>query len=510
MKRHLVKDLRSVLVATLVSTWCVGQGLPTISSAASASSFGALPTIAPGSWIEIYGSNLAVDTRSWTANDFTSNVFGGLNAPYSLDGTRVYVGGQPACISYISPTQINAQASSSFVLQNGPPEIVVSAPGGTSAPYSINVNGFAAGLLAPPSFNVGGIQYVAALFSDGTTFVLPPGAIPGVPSRRAQPGDTITLYGTGFGSSFACQTSEPSGEFPLPVKFGPALGTNTYSGLAPSAVGLYQFNVVVPPIQSSDTVPLTFTLNGVPGTQTLYTAVQNNNPIPQVSSLTLSSIFTPGGGTLQGTVTLSAVAPPGGAVVALSVTFSSNDNAATVPATITVPAGEASAGFTISTTTVSSIQEIGITASSGGSSAQSWFEIAPPTGTVVISMASDLLLSENGAPSIQAGGGVEIGSISQGGTFNGLTDQGMMFGFQAQFNNATLSGLTMTFSQPAASSVIRFIPSQSSVAITAGSVNLTFSSSDANANGTVAGTFTLTSSALTLTGTIAGTYSLIL
>src|SRR5580658_5976914 len=182
------------LAAMLVPALCVAQSPPTINSAGSASSFGALPTAAPGSWIEIYGSNLAVDTRSWTASDFI-----GSNAPYSLDGTRVYVGGQPACVSYISPRQVNAQVSS-FPLNSGPQQIIVSTPGGTSAPYSINLNGYAPGLLAPPSFNVGGKQYVAALFSDGATYVLPPGAVAGVPSRRAQPGDTITLYGIGFGS----------------------------------------------------------------------------------------------------------------------------------------------------------------------------------------------------------------------------------------------------------------------------------------------------------------------
>jgi uncharacterized protein (TIGR03437 family) len=39
-------------------------------------------------------------------------------------------------------------------------------------------------------------------------------------------------------------------------------------------VGLYQINVLVPNIPSSDAVPLTFTLNGVTGTQTLYTSVE--------------------------------------------------------------------------------------------------------------------------------------------------------------------------------------------------------------------------------------------
>jgi uncharacterized protein (TIGR03437 family) len=40
-------------------------------------------------------------------------------------------------------------------------------------------------------------------------------------------------------------------------------------------VGLYQFNVVIPNIAASNTAPLTFSLNGVSGTQTLAIAVGN-------------------------------------------------------------------------------------------------------------------------------------------------------------------------------------------------------------------------------------------
>jgi len=38
-------------------------------------------------------------------------------------------------------------------------------------------------------------------------------------------------------------------------------------------VGLYQFNVTVPAIAPSDTVPLTFTLGGITGNQKLFIAV---------------------------------------------------------------------------------------------------------------------------------------------------------------------------------------------------------------------------------------------
>jgi uncharacterized protein (TIGR03437 family) len=73
----------------------------------------------------------------------------------------------------------------------GSQSVIVTTASGSSSPYTITVNATQPGLLAPSSFIVGGTQYAAALFSDGATYVLPPGAIAGVPSRRAQPGDTI-------------------------------------------------------------------------------------------------------------------------------------------------------------------------------------------------------------------------------------------------------------------------------------------------------------------------------
>jgi uncharacterized protein (TIGR03437 family) len=124
------------------------------------------------------------------------------------------------------------------------------------------------------------VQYAVALFSDGMTYVLPPGAIAGVPSRRAQPGDTITFYGVGFGPVVP---NIPAGQIvqqdntlaaPFQMKFGTAQAVVAYNGLAPGAVGSYQFNVVVPNIPGSDTVPVTFTLGGLAGTQTLYLAIQ--------------------------------------------------------------------------------------------------------------------------------------------------------------------------------------------------------------------------------------------
>ena len=80
-------------------------GPPSISPGGivSASAFGQFTSIAPGSWIEIYGANLSATTRGWTLADFS-----GINAPTALDGVKVTIGGELAFIDYISPGQVNA------------------------------------------------------------------------------------------------------------------------------------------------------------------------------------------------------------------------------------------------------------------------------------------------------------------------------------------------------------------------------------------------------------------
>ncbi|MGA1996749.1 MAG: hypothetical protein ABSH45_13310 [Bryobacteraceae bacterium] len=42
----------------------------------------------------------------------------------------------------------------------------------------------------------------------------------------------------------------------------------------PSFTGLYQFNVVVPNVAANGALPISFSLGGVKGTQTLFIAVQ--------------------------------------------------------------------------------------------------------------------------------------------------------------------------------------------------------------------------------------------
>jgi uncharacterized protein (TIGR03437 family) len=239
----------------------------------TAGAFGASSSVAPGTWVEIYGSNLAADTRTWTSDDFTN---GGQKAPVSLDRTSVTISGQQAYIDYISPTQVNALLP---LVSPGTQQLTITTAAGNSASYPINVSTNQFAVYAPPQFVVGGNQYVGAIFNDGT-FVMPPNSVSGFTSRQAHPGETITIFGIGFGpASNGLQPGQLSAGLvsikgTVQVLFGTAPAVIGFAGLAPGTFGLYQLNVVVPAIPSSDQVPLTITLNGVKGTQTLYTAVQ--------------------------------------------------------------------------------------------------------------------------------------------------------------------------------------------------------------------------------------------
>jgi uncharacterized protein (TIGR03437 family) len=245
---------------------------PVITSVATASACGNFSSVAPGAWIEIRGSNLAVDTRTWASSDFQGNV-----APTMLNGVQAFVGGQNAVLLYISQTQVNAQVP--ITISPGVQQVSVSGANGSSAPYSITVNAAQPGLCQ--GVGITGNQYLAAVVNNTTTYILPSTAnVPGVTSRPAHPGEVISFFGNGFGAVSPAPTQgqivQLSNQLttPLQVFFGQTQATVAYAGLTPGFIGLYQFNVVVPNIPDNEAVPVTFALGNFAGAPTLYTAVK--------------------------------------------------------------------------------------------------------------------------------------------------------------------------------------------------------------------------------------------
>jgi hypothetical protein len=163
-------------------------------------------------------------------------------------------------------------------------------------------------------------------------------------------------------------------------------GTVTLNGKAPAGgavVSLVTNNTTVATAPASVTIPAgvtsasftiatkSVTTQAVVSISATYAGVTKGAALtvtPQASGVTLSSLAlnpasVTGGKTSLATVTLSGAAPSGGAVVALS---SSNTAVATVPASVTVPAGASSATFTVTTKSVTANTSVTLSAAHGG------------------------------------------------------------------------------------------------------------------------------------------------
>ena len=261
---------------------CTNTAPVTITSIDSASAYGGYNYFASGSWLEIKGSNLAdpSDPRlasgsgQWSSADFT-----GPNAPTNLDGISVSINGKPAYVWYVSPTQLNVQAPEDSATGNV--AVTVTNCKATSSLSMFARRLLAPGLLAPSSFNLGGKQYMVATFNSDSAYVLNTGAISGINSRPAKPGDLIIAYGIGFGDVtpsilpgvIAGQSNSLNN--PITVAFGSTNATLSYAGLAGNFVGLYEFYITVPSALANGDYQINVTQNGITVPQTMYLTVHN-------------------------------------------------------------------------------------------------------------------------------------------------------------------------------------------------------------------------------------------
>ena len=261
---------------TIAGPSACSVGTPQITSVNYATDFGGFANFSSGSYLEVKGSNLALDQRQWATADFQ-----GVNAPTALDGSKVSIDGIPGYVSYISGQQINVQAPADTA--TGAVPVIVSNCAGASNTFTLQKNAVTPGMLAPASFKVGK-QYLAALFASDlnqgvVTFVGNTGLVAGASFRPAKPNDVVVMYGLGFGSVtpatppgvVASGSTNVSG---VSISFGSIPAAVGYSGLYPNFVGLYEFYVTVPNVPDGDS-QINISVNGTNVPQTLFLTVQH-------------------------------------------------------------------------------------------------------------------------------------------------------------------------------------------------------------------------------------------
>jgi uncharacterized protein (TIGR03437 family) len=225
---------------------------PVISQVANAE--GESLTIAPNTWVEVKGANLAPagDTRIWQGTDFANG-----KMPTQLDGVSVTVNGKSAYIYYISPTQINILTPPDAI--QGAVQVVATNNGTASNPFLAQGQP-----LSPSLFIFNGGPYVAAVHADGG-LIGPASLYPGS-TTPVNPGETILLFANGFGPTtipvVSGSTTQGGTIVPPPViKIGGLSATVQFAGLV--GPGEFQFNVVVPAGIGGGDQPISATYNSL-------------------------------------------------------------------------------------------------------------------------------------------------------------------------------------------------------------------------------------------------------
>jgi uncharacterized protein (TIGR03437 family) len=229
-------DNISFIIGNQAAPFVTPQGVVPVYSAAT--------TVESGSWVSVYGTGLAASTTPWSGN-----------FPTVLAGTSVTIDSQPAYLWFVSPTQINLQVPSDAATGTVP--VVVTTAAG-SFTTDVTLGEYA------PSYSLFNAKYAAAIVvtpgspgnsGNGYDYIGPSGAF-AFPSRPAKAGETLLLYGVGFGPTnpLVAAGAVYSGAAPCvttpTVTIGGVSAQVAFAGIVEA--GLYQFNVLVPSAGSGD------------------------------------------------------------------------------------------------------------------------------------------------------------------------------------------------------------------------------------------------------------------
>jgi uncharacterized protein (TIGR03437 family) len=276
----------------------------------------------------------------------------------------VQVNGQAAEIYYVSPSQINflipdtttfgttnvlisnagtsATSTSTVNIQNSSVGIFTSNSTGSGAGAILNgVTGAASPFLVVTQENGGSdLRTRLAIYCTGLRYAGNPKQDPSVVNIAAN----VTANGIDAAGNQYTFTVE-------------------YAGISdPTFPGLDQVNIVLP-AQLDGAGVVTLTVAAENTTSNKVTFQMNSLPASEIAlaTFTLSTNETVGGSAVTGTLLLNGVARAAAFPVALSV----NDTNLTAPSVVTIPQGDASATFTITTPTATTVKSDTITATAG-------------------------------------------------------------------------------------------------------------------------------------------------
>jgi uncharacterized protein (TIGR03437 family) len=197
--------------------------------------------LAPGTLVQINGSYLSAQKASSST----------LPLPSALGGTSVIIGGLPAPVSSVSPTQIQAQIP--FELNPDQQyQVIVSANGALTTPDVLQLQGATPGVKSTIS------GFIQAQHADGTAVT---------DSAPAAPGEAISLLVAGMGltdQTVASGAAAPASPPAHPV-LDPAVTldstpvTVVSSELLPGQVGVYRIVMKVPDYANAGDLTLSVT-----------------------------------------------------------------------------------------------------------------------------------------------------------------------------------------------------------------------------------------------------------
>jgi uncharacterized protein (TIGR03437 family) len=242
--------------------------LPSISAGGIVPVFSSATTIEPGSWISIYGANLTYNVPGITP----ATVLWNGNFPTYLGSIySITINGKDGYLWFVSPSQINLQAPDDTT--TGPVPVVVNTNNGTvTSTVTLGPYG--------PSFSMFNGKYPAAIAPNasgtGYDYLGPTGAFT-FPTRPVKPGETILLFGVGFGATNPpvsagepISNAAPSVTLPT-VTIGGVQAIVQFAGIIEA--GLFQLNVTVPNVGSGDQ-PLVASIGGVQTPGNIYLTIQ--------------------------------------------------------------------------------------------------------------------------------------------------------------------------------------------------------------------------------------------